>query len=237
MRDLAPQWVHANFTPASCCQHAKTLRIRVDNCEGGREHCRLWDLYHLFVWDFSKRGLEAGTQAFPVALRAYFKHCDQPPSRKEAALLVPVFLLRTGLLLAECVDELERDDLDIVLRARKNGVDVDSFRGVGAPPLMKRDERVAILQRRQKTLLRAWRTLHKKRDWLREVYEDSGPKLLETSATLKLLPPSESAIVVLKSRAEEDALVAQRTAELGGGFWARVKAGRECRAPTTGMQW
>jgi hypothetical protein len=38
---------------------------------------------------------------------------------------------------------------------------------------------------------------------------------------------------VLKSRAEEDALVAQRTAELGGGFWARVKAGRECRAPTT----
>ena len=45
--------------------------------------------------------------------------------------------------------------------------------------------------------------------------------------------PSESAIVVLKSREEEDALVAQRTAELGGGFWARVKAGRECRAPTT----
>ena len=39
--------------------------------------------------------------------------------------------------------------------------------------------------------------------------------------------------MVLKSRAEEDALVAQRTAELGGGFWARVKAGRECRAPTT----
>ncbi len=38
---------------------------------------------------------------------------------------------------------------------------------------------------------------------------------------------------VLKSRAEEDALVLQRTAELGGGFWARVKAGRECRAPTT----
>ena len=63
---------------------------------------------------------------------------DQPPSSKEAALLVPVFLLRTGLLLAECVDELERDDLDIVLRARKSGVDVDSFRGVGAPPLMKK---------------------------------------------------------------------------------------------------
>ena len=39
--------------------------------------------------------------------------------------------------------------------------------------------------------------------------------------------------MVLKSREEEDALVAQRTAELGGGFWARVKAGRECRAPTT----
>ena len=131
LRDLAPQWVHANFTPSICRQHAKTLRMRVDNCEGGREHCRLWDLYHLFVWDFSKRGLEAGTQAFPVALRAYFKHCDQPPSRKEAALLVPVFLLRTGLLLAECVDELERDDLDIVLRARKSGVDVDSFRGRG----------------------------------------------------------------------------------------------------------
>ena len=120
------------------------IKVRVDNCEGGREHCRLWDLYHLFVWDFSKRGLEAGTQAFPVALRAYFKHCDEPPSRKEAALLVPVFLLRTGLLLAECVDELERDDLDIVLRARKNGVDVDSFRGVGAPPLMKSDERSAF---------------------------------------------------------------------------------------------
>ncbi len=154
-------------------------------------------MYHLFVWDFSKRGLDAGAQAFPVALRAYFKHVDQPPSRKEAALLVPVFLLRTGLLLAECVDELERDDLDIVLRARKSGVDVDSFRGVGAPPLMKRDERVAILQRRQKTLLRVWRTLYKKRDWLREIFEESGPKLLETSATLKLLPPSESAVVVL----------------------------------------
>ncbi|CAH0379792.1 unnamed protein product [Pelagomonas calceolata] len=233
LRDLAPQWVHANFTPSSCRQHVKTRRVRVDNCEGGREHCRLWDLYHLFVWDFSKRGLDAGTQAFPVALRAYFKHCDQPPTRKEAALLVPVFLLRTGLLLAECVDELERDDLDVVLRARKSGVDVDSFRGVGAPPLMKREERVAILERRQKTLLRVWRTLYKKRDWLREIFEESGPKLLETSATLKLLPPSESAIVVLKSRAEEDALVAQRTAELGGGFWARVKAGRECRAPTT----
>ena len=99
--------------------------------------------------------------------------------RKEAALLVPVFLLRTGLLLAEVVDELSRDDLDIVLRARKWCVDVDSFRGVGAPPLMKKDERVAILQRRQKTLLRVWRTLHKKRDWLRDIYEDSGPKLLE----------------------------------------------------------
>jgi len=216
-----------------CRQHAKTLRIRVDNCEGGREHCRLWDLYHLFVWDFSKRGLDAGTQAFPVALRAYFKHCDEPPSRKEAALLVPVFLLRTGLLLADVIDELSRDDLDVVLRARKSGVDVESYRGVGAPPLMKKVERVALLEKRQKTLLRVWRTLLKKRDWLREVYEDSGPKLLETSATLKLLPPSESAIVVLKSRAEEDALVAQRTAELGGGFWARVKAGRECRAPTT----
>ena len=76
-------------------------------------------MYHLFVWDFSKRGLEAGTQAFPVALRAYFKHCDQPPTRKEAALLVPVLLLRTGLLLAETMDEIERDDLDVVLRARK----------------------------------------------------------------------------------------------------------------------
>ena len=31
--------------------------------------------------------------------------------------------------------------------------------------------------------------------------------------------------MVLKSCEEEDALVAQRTAELGGGFWARVKAG------------
>ena len=101
LRDLQPQWVHANFTPSTCRQHAKTLRIRVDNCEGGREHCRLWDLYHLFVWDFSKRGLEAGAQAFPVALRAYFKHVDEPPSRKEAALFVPVFLLRTGLLLAD----------------------------------------------------------------------------------------------------------------------------------------
>jgi len=98
---------------------------------------------------------------------------------------------------------------------------------------MKSQARRALLERRQKTLLRVWHTLHKKRDWLREVYEESGPKLLETSATLKLLPPSESALVVLKSRAEEDALVAQRTAELGGGFWARVKAGRECRAATT----
>ena len=223
LRDLAPQWVHANFTQSSCRQHAKTLRIRVDNCEGGREHCRLWDLYHLFVWDFSRRGLDAGTQAFPVALRAYFKHVDQPPTRKEAALLVPVFLLRTGLLLAECVDELERDDLDVVLRARKSGVDVDSFRGVGAPPLMKREQRVLLLQRRQKTLLRVWRTLYKKRDWLREIYEDSGPKLLETSATLKLLPPSESAIVVLKSRAEEDALVAS-----GRRNWAAA-SGRASR--------
>ena len=75
----------------------------------------------IYLWDFSKRGLEAGTQAFLVALRAYFKDCDQPPTRKEAALSGPVFLLRTGLLLAECVDESERDDLDVVLRARKNG--------------------------------------------------------------------------------------------------------------------
>ena len=46
---------------------------------------------------------------------------------KRRRLLVPVFLLRTGLLLADVMDELSRDDLDIVLRARKSGVDVDSF--------------------------------------------------------------------------------------------------------------
>ena len=102
-----------------------------------------------------------------------------------------------------------------------------------APPLMKRDERAAILERRQKTLLRVWRTLLKKGTGCAKSTKTRAG-LLETSATLKLLPPSESAIVVLKSRAEEDALVAQRTAELGGGFWgALAKAGRECRAPTT----
>ena len=62
---------------------------------------------------------------------------------KEAALLVPVFLLRTGLLLAEVVDELSRDDLEVCC-GRASQVWTWTVRGVGAPPLMKKVERVAF---------------------------------------------------------------------------------------------
>lgn len=234
VRNLPPQWVHASYAPSQCRQHLKTHRLRVDGCEGGREHVRLWDLYHLFVWDYSKRGLDAGTLAFPVALRAYFKE-TMPPTRHEAALLQPVFLLRTGFLIAEVQDEISKVDADpdLVLRARKAGVDAVSFRGVGAPPLLGRVERLQQLRRRQRSLVRVWRTIIEKADWLRQTFEDAGPKLLEAGATLKLLPPSSSVVIVGKTRREEDALVAARTAALGGGFWARVRAGREVRDRAT----
>ena len=170
---------------------------------------------------------------FLVALRAYFKHCDQPPTRKEAALLVPVFLLRTGLLFAEVVDELSRDDLDVVLRARKSGVDVDSFRGVGAPPLMKRDERVALLERRQKTLLRVWRTYTRSGTGCAKSMRSSGPKAPRDVGD----PQTAAAVGVGHCGAEESRGGGRPRRAADGGTGRRllgaVKAGRECRAPTT----
>ena len=56
-------WTHGGFRSRSCRVHAATRRIRVDGLEQGRQHTRLDDLYHFFVWDDSRAGILAGRAA------------------------------------------------------------------------------------------------------------------------------------------------------------------------------
>ena len=76
-------YTHSRFRAKHVRLNAKTNRARVDGLEMGQVHVRLADLYHFFVWDETKDGLQAGKAAFPVAARAY---CEKRrPSRAQSS--------------------------------------------------------------------------------------------------------------------------------------------------------